>query len=105
MVFLLVKRSLFIVVASLVPEHRLQELHHEGSVVAACWLWSAGSVVVVHGLSCSVACGIFSVKGLSPCPLPWQVDSNSLCHLESQGKCFLNQKINEGTDAQIQIHT
>ena len=45
------------------------------SVVVACGLYSAGSVVVVHGLSCSTACGIFPDQGLNPCPLHWQVDS------------------------------
>ena len=35
----------------------------------------AGSVVVVHGLSCSVACGIFPDQGSHPCPLHWQADS------------------------------
>ena len=34
-----------------------------------------GSVVVVHGLSCSVACGIFLDQGSNPCPLHWQADS------------------------------
>ena len=34
-----------------------------------------GSVVVVHGLSCSAACGIFPDQGSNPCPLHWQVDS------------------------------
>ena len=34
-----------------------------------------GSVVEVHGLSCSSACGIFSKQGLNPCPLHWQADS------------------------------
>ena len=29
----------------------------------------AGSVVVVHGPSCSVACGIFPDQGSNPCPL------------------------------------
>ena len=51
-------------------------------------LWSTGSrhegfsscgarasVVVAHGLSCSVACGIFPDQGLNLCPLHWQVDS------------------------------
>ena len=39
------------------------------------------SVVVVHGLSCSVACGIFLDQGLNLCPhLHWQVDSQPLCH-------------------------
>ena len=33
------------------------------------------SVVVVHGLSCSVACGMFLDQGSNPRPLHWQVDS------------------------------
>ena len=40
----------------------------------------AGSVVVVHGLSCSAACGIFSDQGSNPCPLHWQADSQPLRH-------------------------
>ena len=40
----------------------------------------AGSVVVVHGLSCSAACGIFPDQGLNPCPLHWQADSQPLRH-------------------------
>ena len=53
-------RGLLIVVASLVAEQ---------------FLGCAGSVVVVHGLSCSVAYGIFLDQGGNPCPLHWQVDS------------------------------
>ena len=34
-----------------------------------------GSVVAVHGFSCSAACGIFLTQGLRLCPLHWQVDS------------------------------
>ena len=34
-----------------------------------------GSAVVAHGLSCSVACGIFPDQGSNPCPLHWQADS------------------------------
>ena len=69
--------GLLIAVASLAAEHglqacRLQQLSHVGSVVVARRLQSAGSVVVVHGLSCSTACGI---QGSNPCPLHWQVDS------------------------------
>ena len=45
------------------------------SVVAARGLYSAGSVVVAHGLSCSAACGIFPDQGSNPCPLHWQADS------------------------------
>ena len=40
----------------------------------------AGSVVVAHGPSCSVACGIFPDQGLNPCPLHWQADSQPLRH-------------------------
>ena len=36
---------------------------------------TAGSVVVVHGLSCSMIHGIFLDQGSNPCPLHWQVDS------------------------------
>ena len=40
----------------------------------------AGSVAVAHGLSCSVACGIFPDQGSNPCPLHWQADSQPLRH-------------------------
>ena len=40
----------------------------------------AGSVVVAHRPSCSVACGIFPDQGLNPCPLHWQADSQPLHH-------------------------
>ena len=40
----------------------------------------AGSVVVVHGPSCSAACGIFPDQGSNPCPLHWQADSQPLRH-------------------------
>ena len=48
-------------------------------------LWStgsrrAGSVVVAHGPSCSVACGIFPDQGSNPCLLHWQADSQPLRH-------------------------
>ena len=52
-----------------------RQLRRVGSVVVACGLYSAGSVVVAHGLSCSAACGIFLDYGWNPCPLHWQVDS------------------------------
>ena len=50
----------------LVAEHGLQvrgfqQLWHTGSVAVARGLQSVGSVVVVHGLSCSTGCGIFPV--------------------------------------------
>ena len=45
----------------LVGEHRLQ----------GAW----ASVVVMQGLSCSTACGVFLDQGSNLCPLHWQVDS------------------------------
>ena len=38
----------------------------------------AGSVIVAHGPTCSVACGIFPDQGSNPCPLHWQADSQPL---------------------------
>ena len=40
----------------------------------------AGSVVVAHRPSCSVACGILPDQGSNPCPLHWQADSQPLRH-------------------------
>ena len=40
----------------------------------------AGSAVVAHGPSRSVACGIFPDQGSNPCPLHWQADSQPLRH-------------------------
>ena len=40
----------------------------------------AGSVIVAHGPSCSVACGILPDQGSNPCPLHWQEDSQPLRH-------------------------
>ena len=40
----------------------------------------AGSVIVAHGPSCSVACGIFPDQGSNLCPLNWQADSQPLRH-------------------------
>ena len=57
---LVVVHGLLKAVASLAAEHR-----HYGM----------GSVVVVHGLSCSEACGIFLDQESNLCPLPWQADS------------------------------
>ena len=39
------------------------------------WLSSGSSVVVVQGLWCFEACGIFLDQGWNLCPLHWQVDS------------------------------
>ena len=43
------------------------------------------SVVVVHGLSCLTARGIFPNQGLNLSPLHWQVDSHRLDHQGSLG--------------------
>ena len=43
-------------------------------------LQSTGSVFVLQGFSCSVACGIFPDQGSNPCPLHWQVDAYPLHH-------------------------
>ena len=40
----------------------------------------ASSVVVAHGPSCSLACGILPDRGTNPCPLHWQADSQPLRH-------------------------
>ncbi|KAJ8776611.1 hypothetical protein J1605_015200 [Eschrichtius robustus] len=48
----------------------------------------AGSVVVAHGPSCSVACGIFPDQGSNPCPLHWQADSQPLRHQGSPKGIF-----------------
>ena len=50
----------------------------------------AGSVVVAHGPSCSVACGIFPDQGLNPCPLHWQADSQPPRHQGSPRFFFFN---------------
>ena len=46
----------------------------------------AGSAIVAHGPSPSVACGIFPDQGSNPCPLHWQADSHPLRH---QGSTIL----------------
>ena len=57
---LIAVRELLIAVVSLVVEHGL---------------WNPwASVVVVHWLSGSVACGIVLDQGLNLCPLHWQAD-------------------------------
>ena len=53
-------------VASLTEEHRLQV--EQASVAAVPGLYSIGSIVVAHRLSCSVAYGIFPDQGSSLSP-------------------------------------
>ena len=57
----------------------------------------AGSVVVTHGPSCSVACGIFPDQGSNPCPLHWQADSQPLHHQGSPRYIFLNLRGNHNS--------
>ena len=52
--------------ASLVAERLLKGTW--ASAVAAPGLWSTGSIVAVHGLSHSVACGIFLGQGSTVSP-------------------------------------
>ena len=49
----------------------------------------SGSVIVAHGPSCSVACGIFPDQGSNPCPLHWQAGSQPLRHQGSPSMHFL----------------
>ena len=72
--------GLLIAVASVVSEHGLQarglqQLWCAGSVVVACGLQSSGLVVMAHGLSSSMACGIFPDQSTNLCRLHWQADS------------------------------
>ena len=75
---------------------RCQQLWHTSSVVVACRLQSMGLLVVVPGLSCSTACGIFLDQGLNPCPLHWQTDFKLLDHQGSPRTFTLNMKRNPG---------
>ena len=66
---LVVVCGLLIAVVSLVAAHGLQSM--------------SASVVVMQGLSCPAACGIFLDKGLNSCPLHQWVDSLPLDHWTS----------------------
>ena len=71
---------LLIAVRSLAAELGLQEMQLAGSM----W-W--GSIVVMRGVSCSKARGIFPDQGSNPRPLHWQVESLPLSH---QGRPLLS---------------
>ena len=45
-----------------------------------------GSVVMVHGISCSTTCEIFLDQGSNSCLLHWHADS---CPLYHQGSAYL----------------
>ena len=54
--------------------------HYRGLSLPSTGSRRTGSVIVAHGPSCSVACGIFPDQGSNPCPLHWQADSQPLRH-------------------------
>ena len=66
-------RGLLIAVTSLVGEHKLWARGLQNSQ-------HAGSVLMTHRLSCSMACAIFLGQGSNPRPVHWQVDSYPLFH-------------------------
>ena len=65
-------------------------LQHMGSIVGV-----PGSVVV-HGLCCSAAGGIFPDQGSNPSLPHWQADSLPLSHRGSPSQCILNKIQNCG---------
>jgi len=84
------KSATLIVVSSLVVEHRSQGTQAavvlaRGSVAVAPRRYSTSSEIMVHGLSCSMACGILLAERSNSCPLHWQADSLVLSHQESPG--------------------
>ena len=63
----------FLIVVLLVAQHRLQahglqQLQHMGSVVVAPRFQSTGSIVLAHGLSCSMACGTSQIRNQTCVP-------------------------------------
>ena len=57
-------------------------------------LWSAGSVVVVHGLICPTSCGNLLDQGSKQCPLHCTEDSQPLDYLKSPRNEHFNQYFN-----------
>ena len=57
----------------------------------------AGSVIVAHGPSCSVACGIFPDQGSNPCALHWQAVSQPLRHQGSPTLFLFTQTLGQGS--------
>ena len=54
--------------------------------IAVASLVAAQTLVAVHRLSFSAACGIFPDQGLNPCPLRWQADSYPPHHQGNPGR-------------------
>ena len=94
-----VVHRLLIAAASLVEERRLWNAW--SSVVETCGLSSCDSLgsrtqaqwLVVHGFSCSTACGLFSDQGSNRCLLHWQADSLLLSPKGSPCPMFFSLKI------------
>ena len=63
--------------------------HYRGLSLQSTGSRRAGSVVVAHRPSCSMACEIFPDQGSNLCPLHWQADSQPLRHQGSPGIWFL----------------
>ena len=83
----------YYIIILLLAKYRL--VGRQASVVAAPGLWRTGSIVVAHGLNCSVACGIFPDQGSNLCLLDWKADSLTLSHQGSSFNLFLNWSIVE----------
>ena len=84
-------------VASLVAEHGLWGVQTSAVVTPELYRRLTGSIVVVHGLNCFTACGIFLDQGLNPHLLHWQVDSLSLNHQGSPGTILIPTRLDEKT--------
>ena len=84
---LAVVHGLLTAAAPLVSEHRLWGT--QAPALGAPGPWSAGAVLMVHGLGCCTACGIFLDQGLDPHCLHWQVDSSPLSYQGSPRVAFL----------------
>ena len=69
---------------------RASVVWNTGSVVVAPRPQSTGSIVVVHGLTCSTACGIFLNQEWNLCLLLWQADSLLSQQQGSPSKYFLS---------------
>ena len=62
------------------------------SAVVTPGLWSAASTAVLHGLSCSKACGSFLDQGSNQCLLHWQASSLPLSRKGSSNLSILIDK-------------
>ena len=61
--------------------------------LVVCRPCSTGLVVVVHGVSCPKACGIFPDQLSNLCPPHWQVESYPLYHQGRPCMCILNKNL------------